>query len=486
MASIIPGFEYDIFISYRQKDNKGERWVSEFVDSLKAELESTFKEEISVYFDINPHDGLLENHDVEASLREKLKCAVFIPIISNTYCDPNSFAWEHEFKAFVELASIASFGLKIKLPGGNVANRVLPVRIHDLDASDIKLCESVLGGALRGVEFIYKSPGVNRPLRAKEENPHNNLNHAIYRDQINKVAHAIKEIINGLKTEPILPVEAKIQRRLESVKAINEQKKERLRLSARLPFIKLFFWIGTLVILAASVMAYPKIFKRGRDNAVDLSGEEVLNKAIEYYDVFHSWNNYYGKVKAINIRDNGTMYEEVVEINTRDGFYQRTSISGNDKVVVGIINGQCFSEINGESNPSRDIIKEWWSGGCDDLRRLKQHQYFELGMLMELQTSGLTLEKTVKTADFLGSECYALTFTCDTNKVKNNYFREGYWVVYLDPQNYSVKGYKLGSGYYVVCSGILDVNGIKVPICKSYFRTKDNSYISVEVFAKAE
>jgi len=59
MASIIPGFEYDIFISYRQKDNKGDRWVSEFVESLKTELESTFKEEISVYFDINPPDGLL-------------------------------------------------------------------------------------------------------------------------------------------------------------------------------------------------------------------------------------------------------------------------------------------------------------------------------------------------------------------------------------------------------------------------------------------
>ena len=28
MSSIIPGFEYDIFISYRQKDNKGDRWVS--------------------------------------------------------------------------------------------------------------------------------------------------------------------------------------------------------------------------------------------------------------------------------------------------------------------------------------------------------------------------------------------------------------------------------------------------------------------------
>ena len=45
MASLIQGYEYDIFISYRQKDNKGDRWVSNFVDALKAELESTFKED---------------------------------------------------------------------------------------------------------------------------------------------------------------------------------------------------------------------------------------------------------------------------------------------------------------------------------------------------------------------------------------------------------------------------------------------------------
>jgi tetratricopeptide (TPR) repeat protein len=199
MASIVPDYEYDIFISYRQKDNKGDRWVSEFVEALKTELESTFKEEVSVYFDINPHDGLLETHDVGASLKEKLKCLVFIPIISRTYCDPKSFAWEHEFKAFIELASQDQFGLKIKLPNGNVANRVLPVRIHDLDNTDIKLCELILGGVLRGVEFIYKSAGINRPLRSKEDNPHDNLNHTIYRDQINKVSLAVKDIIESIK-----------------------------------------------------------------------------------------------------------------------------------------------------------------------------------------------------------------------------------------------------------------------------------------------
>jgi TolB-like protein/Tfp pilus assembly protein PilF len=140
---------------------------------------------------------------VDASLKDKLKCLIFISIISRTYCDPKSFAWEHEFKAFVEQASQDQFGLKVKLPNGNVASRVLPVRIYDLDTNDIKLCESILGSVLRSVDFIYKSSGVNRPLRAIEDHPQDNLSKTYYRDQINKVANSIKEIINAIG-QPVL------------------------------------------------------------------------------------------------------------------------------------------------------------------------------------------------------------------------------------------------------------------------------------------
>jgi len=207
MSSIIEGYEYDIFISYRQKDNKYDGWVTEFVDNLKKELEATFKEEVSVYYDINPHDGLLETHDVGASLREKLKCLIFIPVLSRTYCDPKSFAWEHELKPFIELASHDSFGLKVILKSGNVASRALPVRIHELDNNDLILYEETLDGVLRAVDFIYKSPGVNRPLRSGEDHPHDNLNKIYYRDQINKVANAIDEIIESLKRESQRPAE---------------------------------------------------------------------------------------------------------------------------------------------------------------------------------------------------------------------------------------------------------------------------------------
>ena len=40
MSSIIPGYEYYIFISYRQKDNKHDGWVTDFVHNLKGELET--------------------------------------------------------------------------------------------------------------------------------------------------------------------------------------------------------------------------------------------------------------------------------------------------------------------------------------------------------------------------------------------------------------------------------------------------------------
>lgn len=199
MASIIPGYEYDIFISYRQKDNKVDGWVTEFVDILKRELESMFKEEVSVYFDINPSDYLLESYDVDASLKDKLKCLIFIPIISRTYCDPKSFAWDNELKAFVSLASNDKFGFKIKLPNGNVANRVLPIRIHDLDVTDTKLFESVVGGVIRSIDFVYKETGVNRQLRSKDDDIIRSTGQILYRDQINKVALTIKEIIESMK-----------------------------------------------------------------------------------------------------------------------------------------------------------------------------------------------------------------------------------------------------------------------------------------------
>jgi len=276
MASLIPGFEYDIFISYRQKDNKHDGWVSTFVDNLKGELESTFKEEISVYFDINPLDGLLETHDVESSLKDKLRCIVFIPIISRTYCDPKSFAWERELRSFIEMSQNDQFGMRVKLQGGNVASRVLPIVIYDLDPEDRDILEKELKGPVRGVEFIYREPGVNRPLMPGDDEKEN-LAKTKYRNQINKVANALREIINGVKLKhqqlsgaeastPRRPLLLPVGRKVKSFVA--------LRVKSR----KLRKWILAcivLLLLLAGTDILIRVIGRGRSHGLSENEKSI-------------------------------------------------------------------------------------------------------------------------------------------------------------------------------------------------------------------
>ena len=288
MASIISGYEYDIFVSYRQKDNRYDGWVTEFVDHLKREIEATFKEDVSVYFDENPHDGLLEIHNVDKSLENKLKSVVFVPVISQTYCDPKSFAWQNEFVAFNKMAAGDEFGRDITLPGGNVCSRIIPVRIHDLDATDTGLLEDELGCRLRCIDFIYSSTGVNRPLKP-DDNPDKNLNRTYYRDQINKVANAVKEIIYGMHPDEKKRIPRTYKTRKQEGYTEEDIRPLRERVSHAKPLnSKLIAPIGLgIIIILAMVFFIPKlIHMAGKQTAA----EETIKKAIAVMPV----DNYTG------------------------------------------------------------------------------------------------------------------------------------------------------------------------------------------------
>ncbi len=288
MASLITGYEYDIFISYRQKDNKYDGWVTEFIDHLKSEIEATFKEDISIYFDENPHDGLLEIHNVDKSLENKLKSVIFLPVISQTYCDPKSFAWQNEFVAFNRMASAEPIGRDITLPSGNVCSRIIPVKIHDLDASDTELIENELDCRLRAIDFIYSSAGVNRPLKPSD-NPDRNLNKTYYRDQINKVANAIKDVIYGIHPDPKKRTSKSYQTgdipgyTSRSEYSAERQKRKRILTGKRIT-------LGSLGILAlaALLIFVPRIINKNKSGT---AGVELVKKAIAVLPVSNLTGN---------------------------------------------------------------------------------------------------------------------------------------------------------------------------------------------------
>lgn len=198
-SSIMPGYDYDIHISYRYNDNKYDGWVSEFAEKINQELSATLKDKLTIYFDKSPEENRGGLHQEDSSVKQKINSLIFIPVISQTYCDINSPVWKNEFRIFQNEIKNDSIGSNIKLTNGNIASRVIPVKIHDIDTDDVKLLETELSGGLRSIDFIYREEGVNRPLRPVDDDKLANSLRPMYRNQVNKLANAIKEIISGIK-----------------------------------------------------------------------------------------------------------------------------------------------------------------------------------------------------------------------------------------------------------------------------------------------
>ena len=84
MSSIIPGFKYDVYISYHHRDQTLE-WVKEFAEKLQQELDTTIKSKPTIYFSTEPGDQ---------AGKDDLKSLIFIPVISDTYCDSDKETWQ--------------------------------------------------------------------------------------------------------------------------------------------------------------------------------------------------------------------------------------------------------------------------------------------------------------------------------------------------------------------------------------------------------
>ena len=92
----------------------------------------------------------METHIVDESLKDKLKCLIFIPIISQTYCDSKvmpgimSFVLLISWQRKTGLEEISDLSQRECYQAG-----YLPVKIHDLDPEDKTLLENEIGGVLK-------------------------------------------------------------------------------------------------------------------------------------------------------------------------------------------------------------------------------------------------------------------------------------------------------------------------------------------------
>lgn len=103
---VVPGFKYDLFISYAHKNDRPWRWVTEFAETLKDELEGKSRD-FRIWWD----PGLRTGEDFNIAIGDAIsESAVFLSVLSLAYGD--STYCKREIEEFRQQRHPA-FGIKV-------------------------------------------------------------------------------------------------------------------------------------------------------------------------------------------------------------------------------------------------------------------------------------------------------------------------------------------------------------------------------------
>ncbi|HMB61852.1 MAG TPA: DUF6503 family protein [Eudoraea sp.] len=218
--------------------------------------------------------------------------------------------------------------------------------------------------------------------------------------------------------------------------------------------------------------------------AQDYSGDQLLDKAIEYHDPTGAWPSFRG-VLSITMQSPGKsdrVSEVVIDLPAR---YFKLSATTDDITTTQIIDrGQCTLSLNGNADFSEDDAKSHGLN-CDRARSIKNYYTYLYGLPMKLRDPGTIIDPIVHKKTFEEKEYLVLKVTYDKTVGGDT------WYFYFDPATYAMEVYQFyhneasNDGEYILLSGEERVSGIKMPKTRAWYYNSDDKYLGTDVLIKA-
>ncbi|HSL86658.1 MAG TPA: hypothetical protein VK861_06960, partial [Bacteroidales bacterium] len=256
------------------------------------------------------------------------------------------------------------------------------------------------------------------------------------------------------------------------------------------PFPRRVLLTGLSLLLSLVLVSVLYLIFKGPESS------NVIQKAIACADPFEIWSTYEGKIRLRSIWADGEEFDELIEINNYNDSYRQSTVSGNQRLISGFENGKYYQEIR--DNETNTLLRAFKEDSIDreGIDLWKQHHIALqfCGFLMELENSGLKMNKNAKRVRFQGNRCYSVEFKSDTVLRLNNYFHNTNWILFIDRKDYTHKGGRvenlklLGHTYNItsIYSGKIIVNRLTLPMCKVNFLSHNNSLFDIEVITSPE
>jgi len=217
--------------------------------------------------------------------------------------------------------------------------------------------------------------------------------------------------------------------------------------------------------------------------AQEITGQQLLDKAINYHDPNGNWDSFKGKLQVTMTTPDKKQRVSDIEMDIPRQIFQLQFEQDDDKISQRLEKGECTLALNGSNSISTENIEKHRLT-CERAKLMKDYYTYLYGLPMKLKNPGTVISPKIERKKFKGKEYFVLKATYEKE------VGEDIWYFYFDPDTYAMEVYQFfhdeakNDGEYIILTGEETASGIKMPKTRAWYYNKDDKYLGTDVLTK--
>ncbi len=216
----------------------------------------------------------------------------------------------------------------------------------------------------------------------------------------------------------------------------------------------------------------------------NLSGSQLLDKAIEYHDPDGNWSSFKASLTVTMNKPKSTERTTKIQLDLPSQFYSASVQKDGNTTTSTLDKENCTLMYNGSTDiPS--AVQDSLGLNCDRALMMRDYYTYLYGLPMKLKDPGTNVYEKIQQKTFKNKEYLVLKVDYDEAVGKDT------WYFYFDPKTYAMEVYQFfheeskNDGEYILLTDTMEVHNIKIPKTRTWYYNKGDVYLATDILTEA-
>ncbi len=221
------------------------------------------------------------------------------------------------------------------------------------------------------------------------------------------------------------------------------------------------------------------IFSTSQFFGQDMTGSQLLEKAIEYHDPNGNWATFSGTFNVTMKTSTKSDRHSIIRVDLPNEYFNL--FATQDKTSYGYILDKEKCQIYYNSNIATEEEKTANKLSCERAKMYQNYYTYLYGLPMKLKDDGTIIHEKVALKKFKEKNYLVLKVSYEKE------VGEDTWYFYFDPSTYAMEVYQFyheeekNDGEFILLSGLETVNEIKMPKKRAWYYNKGEKYLGTDI-----